>query len=161
MSKQKYGYRDEAFYTKMRAAAWSEESLGVAVIFELTGMHVYSMMRLSPLSLKKEGDYHTLYWDRPKTYRTLNAPITGRDLIIVKNFLPMRRKSRTHYYDIVKKLGERAGFPECSPMTYRHQRCIWLLRHGYTVWEVPHVMGCTLDVVMKNYTKMKEWGEVE
>lgn len=161
MSVQKYGVRDKMFYTKMRASAWNTESLSIAVIFELTGMHVWSMQRLTPESIHKEGGDRVLYWVRPKNYKTLNRLLPSNDVDLVKSGLEFRRKSRTFYWDVVKNLGKRAGFDDISPMTYRHQRCVWLLWHGYSVWEVPHIMGCDLDIVMKNYTKMKEWGEFE
>ena len=69
MSVQKYAVRDPDFYIKMRGAAWNDESRGVAVVFELTGMHPESMLHLNEESLRREGRDRVLYWIRPKTRR--------------------------------------------------------------------------------------------
>lgn len=156
----KYAIRDPTFYSKMRAAAWNEEVTGMLVILEHTGMHVSSLCELSPKSLLRRGDDNVLEWKRPKTNKTLNRSIPADDVGWVRAFLAKKRKSRQHYHRIIKEVGKRAGYDGVSPMTYRHQRCLFLLRNGYEIWVVPQIMGCTFDVVLNNYAKLKEWGEI-
>lgn len=161
MSVQKYPVVDPDFYIKMRGAAWNEEVRGLCVVLELTGMHIWSVTKLKAGNLKRQGKHRVLEWVRPKTMKTLNRIIPKDDVDIVEAFITKyRRKSRQHYHNVIKEVGQRAGYDDViSPMTYRHQRCISLLKSGKEVWEVPHIMGCTLDTVMKNYTKMREFEE--
>ncbi len=70
----------------------------------------------------------------------------------------MKRKSRQQYDNILKKIGDRAGFDMVSAMTFRHVYCIRLLTNGHTIWEVPHLIGTTLDVACRNYAVVKREG---
>ena len=161
MGDTKYAIRDPDFYIKMRGAHWDDESRGVAVILELTGMHPISLTELSPESLRKEGPDRVLYWRRPKTNITLQRSIPKKDVEIVEKFLVLRRKSYWHYWNLVRKLGQKAGYDALSPMTYRHQRCYTLMRNGAHPMEITHIMGCSLRVANRNYAKMKEWKDLD
>jgi len=69
-------------------------------------------------------------------------------------------KSGKHYNETLQKIGERAGYDGVSCLTMRHTYCIWLLRPreeggaGMTIYQVPHWMGCTLEVAARNYAIM-------
>lgn len=57
----------------------------------------------------------------------------------------------------MKKVGLKAGYQDVSPMTFRHNRCLrGLTVEGYSIYEIPQVMGCTLDVAVRNYAKLRE-----
>jgi len=58
---------------------------------------------------------------------------------------------------LVNKIGLDTGYEDVSPMTFRHNRCLrGLTKERYTIFEIPQVMGCTLDVAVRNYSKLRE-----
>jgi hypothetical protein len=153
----KYPVLDDSFYLRMMGACADDEERGLVTIFDLTGMHVSSVCELGPESLLKQGDKTYIRWVRPKTYRTLQALVPNDRIKAIENFLKMRRKTRQHYHFLVKKVGFKAGYEDVSPMTFRHNRCLrGLTVEGYSIYEIPQVMGCTLDVAVRNYAKLRE-----
>ena len=153
----KYPVLDEGFTLKMLGACRNDEERGLVTVLDLTGMHVSSICSLCPANLIKQGNRTYLRWIRPKTKKTLQALVPKEALPTVSAFLGMRRKSRQHYHALVRDIGRRAGFEDVSPMTFRHNRCLrGLTKEGYTIFEIPQVMGCTLDVAVRNYSKLRE-----
>ena len=61
---------------------------------------------------------------------------------------------------MLANIGRRAGYDGVSCLTMRHTYCIWLLRSkdeggaGFSIYQVPHFMGCTLEVAARNYSIM-------
>jgi hypothetical protein len=148
---------DDDFALKMLGACQDLEERGLVTLLDLTGMHISSVCNLYKEDLVKQGNKAYIRWIRPKTNKTLQALVPKEILPTVNGFLGMRRKSRQHYHALVKKIGQRAGYDDVSPMTFRHNRCLrGLTKEGYTIWEFPQVMGCTLDVAARNYSKLRE-----
>ncbi|MDW5562989.1 MAG: hypothetical protein SA339_07155 [Methanomassiliicoccus sp.] len=157
MGSTKFPILDENFYLRMMGSCNDDEERGLVTIFDLTGMHVSSMCELGPENLIRQGGKTYIRWVRPKTRKTLQALVPNDRVKIIENFLKMRRKTRQHYHFLVKKIGLKAGYQDVSPMTFRHNRCLrGLTTEGYSIYEIPQVMGCTLDVAVRNYAKLRE-----
>ena len=153
----KYPVLDDDFLIKMLGVCQDSEERGIIIVLDLTGMHVSSLCNLGPENLIKQGSKSYLRWIRPKTYKTLQALVPKESVQTIQDLLKMRRKSRQHYHVLVKQIGQRAGYQDVSPMTFRHNRCLrGLTKEGYSIFEIPQVMGCTLDVAVRNYSKLKE-----
>lgn len=153
----KYPVLDDDFTIKLLGCCKDDEERGLVAILDLTGMHVSSLCSLGPGDIIKQGSRTYLRWVRPKTNRTLQALVPKERFQTIEKFLKMRRKSRQFYHFLVKNIGLRAGFEDISPMTFRHNRCLRALtKEGYSIFEVPQIMGCTLDVVVRNYSKVRE-----
>ncbi|MBI0584658.1 MAG: tyrosine-type recombinase/integrase [Methanomassiliicoccus sp.] len=153
----KYPILDDDFVTLMLGSCYDNEDRGLVTILSLTGMHISSLCALGPGNLIKQGSKAYLQWVRPKTNKTLQALIPKDYAKDICEFLALRRKTRQHYHALVKKIGERAGYEDVSPMTFRHNRCLRALtKEGYSIFEVPQIMGCTLDVAVRNYSKLRE-----
>lgn len=153
----KYPVLDDDFTIKMLGVCRDAEERGTIAILDLTGMHVSSLCELDKDNLIKQGAKTYLRWVRPKTHKTLQALIPKEGIQTIKEFLSCRRKSRQHYHALVKQIGIRAGYDDVSPMTFRHNRCLrGLTKEGYSIYEIPQVMGCTLDVAVRNYSKLRE-----
>jgi len=157
MGATKFPILDNFFYPRMIAACTNDEQRGLITILDLTGMHVSSVCRLGPESMIRQGDGTYLKWTRPKNKKTLQAAVPDRKVQIIEKFLKMRRKTREFYYILVSRIGVEAGYEDVSPMTFRHNRAIRALTvEGYTIYELPQLMGCSLAVVVRNYAKIKE-----
>lgn len=157
MGRTKYPIMDSSFYPRMICACADDEERGLIAIFDLTGMHVSSLCSLSPENMIRQGSKTYLRWVRPKTNKTLQALVPKEHIRSIEKFLKMRRKSRQFYHFLVKNIALRAGYEDVSPMTFRHNRCLrGLTKEGYTIFEIPQVMGCTLDVAVRNYSKLRE-----
>jgi len=153
----KYPILDDDFLVKMLGSCANDEQRGMVTVLELTGMHVSSLCSLSPDSMIRQGSKTYLRWVRPKTHKTLQALIPKESVGTVAAFLKVRRKSRQYYHFLTNEIGEKAGYQDVSPMTFRHNRCLrGLTKEGYSIWEIPQVMGCTLDVAARNYSKLRE-----
>jgi site-specific recombinase XerD len=157
MGSTKYPILDDDFLLRMLGSCSDDEERGIITILDLTGMHVSSLCSLEPCDLIKQGNRAYLRWVRPKTNKTLQALVPKDKIQIIEKFLKMRRKSRQYYHFLVKKIGLKAGYEDVSPMTFRHNRCLrGLTKEGYSIFEIPQVMGCTLDVAVRNYSKLRE-----
>jgi hypothetical protein len=153
----KYPVLDDDFTIKMLGVCQDNEERGIITVLDLTGMHVSSLCELGPENLIKQGSKSYLRWIRPKTNKTLQALVPKESIQTIQDLLKMRRKSRQHYHALVKQIGLRAGYQDVSPMTFRHNRCLrGLTKEGYSIYEIPQVMGCTLDVAVRNYSKLRE-----
>jgi integrase len=156
MSKQKFPVIDPDFLIKLLGVCRDDEERGLIQVLNLTGMHISSVCKLGPDNIIKRGAKTYITWIRPKTNRTLEALIPPSIEHDILGFTTHKRHSRQHYLRMVKVIGLRAGYEGISPMTFRHNRCIRAFSEGYTLYEVPQVMGCSLEVVMRNYSKLRE-----
>jgi len=153
----KYPVLDDDFLIKMLGSCINDEQRGMISILSLTGMHISSLCSLGPDSMILQGSKSYLQWVRPKTHKTLQALVPKDSVQSTVSFLKMRRKSRQYYHFLTKEIGKRAGYQDVSPMTFRHNRCLrGLTKEGYSIYEIPQVMGCTLDVAVRNYSKLRE-----
>jgi len=176
MGATKFPVLDKDFTIKMLGVCKDDEERGLITVLDLTGMHVSVVSGLdyiavsektkkkhhifqAPLdssNLLKQGDRYIIRWKRPKTQKTLERYIPKDKVELITAFLNMKKKSRRWYFTMVKSIGERAGYEGISPMTFRHNQCIKALESGSSIWEVPHIMGCTLNVAARNYSKKRE-----
>lgn len=153
----KYPVLDDDFRIKMLGSCVDDEQRGIITILDLTGMHVSSLCELAPDNLIRQGSKTYIRWIRPKTNKTLQSLVPKESVPVIEVFLKVRRKSRQHYHALVKQIGIKAGYQDVSPMTFRHTRCLrGLTKEGYSIFEIPQVMGCTLDVAVRNYSKLRE-----
>lgn len=153
MGATKYPVLSESFYVDMFAHAIGPEQQALIFILSETGLHPSS---LRSLKMKRERTKSLLEWRRPKTNLMLEVEIKRRDrLDLVRSFLSGRLKTPQHYNSVLKTIGQRAGYDGVSFMTFRHTYCIRLLTEGFLIWEVPHIMGTTLDVTARNYSYVK------
>ena len=154
MSVTKYPVLDPDFTIKMIGACKDEEERGLIRILDLSGMHVSS---LGNVKVVTKGSKHFLSWMRPKTNKTLEVLIPSDNLQDIQGFLTHKRHSRRHYLRMVQVIGERAGYEGISPMTFRHNRCIRSIKdHDCNPFIVAQDMGCSIDVVFRNYSKLRE-----
>lgn len=157
MGRTKYPVMDPDFYIKMMGACSNDEDRGIIAVLDLTGMHVSSLCSLGPESLIRQGSNRYIRWIRPKTNKNLQALVPPDRVQTIEKFLKMRRKTRQYYHFLVKKIGMTAGYEDISPMTFRHNRCLRSLTvEEMPLFAVPQVMGCSLDVVVRNYSKLHE-----
>ena len=169
MGATKYPIIDRDVKLKMLGACNDDEERGLVLLLLNSGMHplVFSSAREKGEKARerpkiiRDGKERMLSWKRPKTNRSLiSLHLPKDDILIIEKFLTMRPKSNKHYDEMLRRIGEKAGFDDVSCMTLRHTYCIFLLRpkdqggKGMTIYEVPHWMGCTLDVVARNYSIM-------
>jgi len=152
----KFPVLDEAFLPKMIEVCDSDFERGLIYTLFYTGMHGSCLIEVTEKNLVKEGPRMYIQWTRPKTKKTMRCLLPNDKLPFIKEFLNHSKKLIQGYNYILKRLGAKAGFDGISTMTFRHTKCVRSLRDGFGIYEVPHVMGCTLDVVARNYSKMTE-----
>jgi len=152
----KYPILDDAFLPKMIEVCDSDFERGLVYTLYYTGMHGSCLIQITKDSLVKEGDKTYIQWTRPKTSKTMRCLLPKDKLPCIKVFLEHPKKIIQGYNFLIKRIGNAAGFERISTMTFRHTRCIRAIKDGYGVSNVHHLMGCTSDVVFRNYTKMTE-----
>ena len=152
----KYGITDENFLPKMIEQCEDDEERALVYLLFYTGMHGSCLRALSTSNLKREGDAYYIRWVRTKTGRTMEAPLPSRILPIIEPFLLCRKKSLVWYNTLLKRIGTRAGFDGVSTMTFRHTRTINLVRQGVPLPVIAQVMGCSQDIIVRNYGKLSE-----
>lgn len=157
MSVTKFPILDDAFDAKMLEACYDDVDRGMVRLLSLTGMHVSSLCKLGPSSLKMRGTLSYISWVRPKTNKTMEAlvPVAYRREVIT--FLHARRLTRFGYDAHIKQIADRAGYSGISSMTFRHNRCVRAIaEHEGNPMLVAQIMGCTAEVVFRNYSKLSE-----
>jgi integrase len=155
----KYPILDPDFKLKMLGACRDDYERGLISLLWLTGMHpcIISKGERPRPEIIKEGPHIYIYWRRAKTAKRLREKVPKDMLEQIKGFLDQPPKSQRHLFNLVQAVGERAGYDGISPATLRHSRCLrGLMIEGYTIYEMAHKMGCTLDVVVRNYSVVKE-----
>lgn len=154
MGKMKYPLEDENALIKLLGACTDDEERGLVLLGFLYGMHPFSICKLSEDNIKKEGNKHYLYWQRPRNKKTLRGRLKKEHLETIRNFITQyRRKHRVQYDRIIKRIGAKAGFENISMMTLRHCHCVYLhTNENVHMWTVHHRMGTTSEVTARNYT---------
>jgi site-specific recombinase XerD len=156
-SRRKYGIADDAFLPRMIEQCKDDEERGLVYILYFSGMHGSVLTALSIENLKREGmNHYYLVWKRTKTKAYMEAPVPNDKVPIIESFLSGRKKSLQWYNVLLHRIGERAGYDAVSTMTFRHTRCINLIKDGIPLPSVAQLMGCTEEVVMRNYGKYSE-----
>ena len=152
----KFPVLDEAFLPKMIEVCESDFERGLVYLLYYTGMHGSCLIGVHKENLIREGPRTYIQWTRPKTSKTMRCLLPKEKLPFIEAFLEHPKKIIQGYNYMLKRLGHKAGFDGISTMTFRHTKCVQSLKDGYGMYQVPHVMGCTLDVVARNYSKMTE-----
>ena len=119
-------------------------------------MHGSILSVLSESNLKHEGNSYYIYWKRTKTHRDMEAPIPTDKLPIIKSFLSGRKKSIQWYNILLRNIGKNAGYDDVSTMTFRHTRTVRLIKEGTPLPAIAQIMGCSNEVIMRNYGKLTE-----
>lgn len=106
------------------------------------GMHISSCVSLTTDNIKKRGSRHFLEWSRTKTRCGVPAQIPKDYLDGITAYLSHpRRLTRQQHNNILKEIGERAGYDELAPMTFRHTLCVKLICAGWAVPEITQKLG--------------------
>lgn len=150
----KFPVLDVNFTLLVLGACRDQEERGLIRILDISGMHVSSLRNIKVVT---KGPRKYLSWVRPKTYKTMECLIPPDNLDDILAFLTHKPHSREQYRRIVRDIGARAGYEGISPMTFRHNRCIRSIHaHDNNPFIVAQDMGCSVDVVFRNYSKLKE-----
>lgn len=152
----KYGITDDSFLAKMIEQCDNDRDRGLVYILYFTGMHGSCLSTLTLDSLKHEGDKVYIRWRRTKTKKQMEAPLPKDKLPIIETFLTARKRSIQWTNIALKDIGQRAGFDDVTTMTFRHTRCIQLIKKGIPLSVIAEVMGCTVGVIIRNYGKLTE-----
>lgn len=127
-------------------------------LLHYTGMHPSSLMEMHNITHLVD---RTLRWRRPKTDKVLSVELKGDMYPIAKQWLTrFRWKSQSWLNQGVKAVGIKAGYPDLAPTTFRHTKCLELLREykddEFKIQIVMQKLGCTEGVVWRNYARLKE-----
>ena len=146
----------------------SEEARMIVLILRWTGMHVSILAEPIKYNLhietEKDGEY--FIWNRTKKTKKKEAHTNIKihssidfNLHDFINELKRRRTSgkkrqisRQYFYETVKDVGERAGIPSLSPMSFRHTLGVSMLNDGYPESFVQQKLNCS-TAVLKTYLK--------
>lgn len=154
MGATKYPITDPDFRLKVYGACADADQRGLISILDVTGMHISCAVALTEKNIIKQGNTVYIRWQRAKTSKTLRFPVPKDRLDDILHFVKRkRRKTVRAYFDEIKAIGKRAGYDDVSSMTFRHNRAIRALtEEGMDIYQVPHMLGCSLNVVARNYT---------
>lgn len=121
-------------------------------IFRYTGCHV-SVLTNPDRKLREEttenGTDIDIVWQRPKKKggwaytRIAKHPRIGFNVSeFAAEIYQRKRKNTPKYFNrLMRTLGEEAGIPDVSPMSFRHSLCIELLDAGMQPHEVAHLLN--------------------
>ncbi len=165
----KYPIIDRDVRLKLLGACIDDEQRGLVLLLYNTGMHAACFCsprkgteyRRDQIRITREGGRHYISWSRAKTDKRLRVPIGKHDADAIKKFLAMRPKTNKHYNDVLTRIGNRAGYDGVTCATMRHTFCIRALTPvdegglGLSFHEAAMVMGCTLEVLYRNYAQLR------
>lgn len=169
MSVVRYPITDRVVKLKMLDACRDNKERSLVLLLLNTGLLPSMFCNLRKwngrarewLNVLRDGNTRYISWKRPKTNKTLRSfPLKKDELAQIETFLASPAKSNKHFDEILRSIGQKAGYDGVSCLTMRHTYCIWLLRSkseggaGMTIYQVPHWMGCTIEVVVRNYSIM-------
>lgn len=170
MGATKYPIIDRDVRLKMLGACRDEEQRGLVLLLYNTGMHPSCFCsprskkgecRRSQVRVLKEGSKWYISWVRAKNGKSLKLPLPKDDAEPIRKFLEMRAKTNKHYNEVLARIGERAGYDNVSCGTMRHTFCIRALTPigegglGLSFHEAAAIMGCTLEVLYRNYAQLR------
>lgn len=158
MGRTKFAVDDvQAFDNAMLAACDTDEERAVVYILALTGMHISSLLNLKPSDVVRRGPDVLLTWERPKTRKRMEHAVPKGRIALVEAFAGrIRRRPSTDAYNfILKRIGRKAGYPDVSPMTFRHNYCRRLIDAGGSLLTIPTEMGCSEQVAVRNYARQQ------
>lgn len=154
---KKYPVLDESFLPKMIEQCSTDEQRGMVYVLYYTGMHGSMLTKITEKNLVREREKFHIEWQRPKTHKTMRAQVPRAKIDPIIAFLKSKRPTMRFYNYVLKELGEAAGYQGISTMTFRSTRCIRMIRtEKRTLPEVCQELGCTMDVAMRAYSKLRE-----
>lgn len=142
------------FEAKMIANCYDAPERGLIKVLIRTGMHISCVCELSEKNLKRKDKRLAISWKRPKTHKTMEFYLYKEDIDDIKAFLDpkVRRLKRKGYHCKIKNIGQRAGYDDIAPMTFRHNLCIKMMeKYNGDVNLVSQIMGCSPGVIYRNY----------
>lgn len=159
----KYGITDQETIDRiLKVAEKGDRRTYEAIkLLHYTGMHPRSLMELKDMT---HIVGRTLRWKRVRTHKVLSAELDNEMLKIAYSWVTRSRKpSQSWLNQVVKEVGIKAGYPDLAPTTFRHTKCLELIKqHSEDKLMVPIVMqklGCTEKVVFRNYARLLELEE--
>jgi len=135
----------------------------VILLLRYTGMHVSILAKPEQYNLRVDHEEGMIIWNRTKKegreaytsipiHKSLTFDIDEYINDIKKR---KRRVSRQFFFNLIKDIGERAGKPDLSPMSFRHTLCVSLLNEGYPEQLVRQTMNVS-PKVMNTYAKFTD-----
>jgi integrase len=170
MGATKYPIIDRDARLKLLGACADDEQRGLVLLLYNTGMHPSrfcaprkkgEVCNRQGIKVSREGGRHYISWVRAKNGKALKLPLPRDDAEQIRRFLAMRPKTNKHYNDVLTKIGERAGYEGVTCGTMRHTFCIRALTPpeegglGLSFHEAAAIMGCTLEVLYRNYAQLR------
>ena len=156
----KYGITDQETIDRiLKVAEKGDRRTYEAIkILHYTGMHPRSLMELKDIT---HIVGRTLRWKRVRTHKVLSAELDNEMLKIAYSWVKRSRKpSQSWLNQVVKEVGIKAGYPDLAPTTFRHTKCLELIKEHrddpLMTTIVSQKLGCTLGVVWRNYARLKE-----
>jgi integrase len=128
-----------------------------------TGMHPENLKRLTKNSIEHDEQGWWLQFKRAKNDKPRRELLPDKIGPVIDEWIRRRGRPKTHqgYWDMARRVGLRIGLKGISPMTLRHTACIIFLRqyrdHTDRLMLIATRMGCSQDIVAKNYIDMDEW----
>ena len=148
----------EVFYANLQAFCRTEAERAVVVLLWRTGMHPSTLIR-EWFSIGKDG---TVHWPRTKTGKWLTAHTTVVEARVIIRCLTAGSLPNTQgiLRRWLRRIGDRAGYPEVTPLTLRHSRAIYLLDAGRPINRVAALLGCSWAVLERHYAVIENAREV-
>ena len=123
------------------------------------GMHPSDISDAKDI-IKINGQF--IEWRRAKNEEPRRELVPKDVMPRLINWLKKGRKLRRQgYFELVRRVGERVGHPEYSPMSLRHTFCDEMLEkykdNPDPIRLVARLMGCSEEVVLDNYLSLDQW----
>lgn len=166
VSKAKRGILDPKVEEKVLAAADPIMEWPAIWLMMKVGMHPENLVRLRVTNFEKDSQACWLQFKRAKNSKPrremLPVAVYGRVFAYIAR--RDRPKTRQGYWDMARRVGEKAGLNGVSPMTLRHTACLNFLRefrnHPDRFKLIATKMGCSEDIVAQNYIDMEAWERI-
>lgn len=160
MNVKKFPNPDPNFYNKIRGAARTDYERGMVYILQHTGMHISNLVSLKEDNYENVGvRVSMITWRRVKNKKPMRAPIPkgDRDVCLrwIQKFGNNKRSTRAIQYKL-KAIGDRAGIPGLSQMSFRAQFAVTMLDAGEPAHEVCHMLGCSKETLDNHYAQIKQ-----
>lgn len=129
------------------------ETEAIVLFLRYTGMHVSILAEADHYDLHLEDDM--IVWNRTKKQGKMartSIPIHKNIIFDIMVFIEdmkkrKRRISRQFFHAIIKGIGERAGVPGISPMTFRHTLAVSMLNEGFQETLILQTLNCSRKVL--------------
>ena len=108
----------------------------------------------------------SLEWKRAKNAQPRREMIPRNVALRLDHWMKRGRKlTRQGYFHLVRRVGDRVGHPEYSPLSLRHTFCLNELRRFNDMPKTPPdifslvaiKMGCSEKIVKQHYIDLKDW----